>query len=191
METLSAPTKVNLSFNATKLPSIFYNLNDPRRFTDPYALDHQTGEMRLVLTERERFDKFSRDRAYRQWLKAFDIKPKHMKFQRVRIISDKWAEAASHDWWKNFQDALLTVFVQPETMYYGRQWLQFYIVCPEDCELIARYLWNKKNLPLPPRKNKWVTEEPRLRTAYVVPTRCCSQLRNETKGGIPEFSSVL
>lgn len=183
--------KTNLSLATTRLPHYFYDLSHPRRFSDPYTLSHNDGELRLILSEEERREKNQRDLVYRAWLHMFDLKPKHCKFQRVRVVRDKWAESTHWDWWKGFQDALFTVFVSPETLYYKKEWIQFYVICPEDCELISRYLWEKKNSPLPPRVCKYISEDKRLRVAYVVPTRCCSQLRNETKGGIPENHDLL
>ena len=187
---LGPETSSKLSLNTTKLPHYFYDITHPRRWTDPFA-SREDGRDRLVLGVNELRDKIHRDLAYRDWLKRFSLKDRLMKFQRVRVVRDKWQEATHFDWWLGFQDAIFTTFINPENMYYKTEFIQFYVICPEDCELITRHLRKKKHGDLPPRKNKWVAEDPRLKVAYVIPTRCCSQIRNETVGGKLEWEEHL
>lgn len=182
--------KLNLSLATTKLPGYFYDISNPIRWFDPFA-NKEDGEDRIILTPREQFDKLERNQEYSAWLRRFDLKQRLMKFQRVRIVKDQYAESTQWDWWKDFQDAIVTVFINPENMYYKKDFMQFYVVCPEDCELISRNLLYKKHGNLPPRKAKWIAEDPRLKIAYVVPCRCCSQIRNETKAGKLEWQEHL
>ena len=48
------------------------------------------------------------------------LKPKIMKWQAIRILTDKHSESSKDDWWQDYQDAVFRVFIQPETVYNGK-----------------------------------------------------------------------
>lgn len=180
----------NTGFRA-RLPEYFYTLDHPKRWTDEFS-SPDTGEERLVLTPEEIRLKYRRDKAYKGWIARHKLRPKNMKFQRIRVTQDKYADSTSRDWWPQFYGAIFTVWMNPETFKENRQIMQYYILCPEDCELVQRYFWELKNPPLPPRGlGELVTRDPRLTTALVIPTRCAHHLRNETAGGQMEYAKFL
>lgn len=177
----------------TKLPSYFYDIADPKRWVDNFA--DTSGEERLVLTFSELQDKAERDKAYIAWLNRHQLKSKRVKFQRIRILNDKYSESGPNDWWPKYHAAIFTVWMQPETLKQGKHHMQFYVLCPEDCEMILRYEHSTHGRSLPQRSalmgERWLSRHPALTLALVVPTKCCHHLRNETSGGELEYRHHL
>lgn len=187
------PLRTNGTGFQTKLPDYFFSLSDSRRWYDKFAANELTGEERLVLDVNELSEKYARDKAYAAWLKAFGIRPKRMKWQAIRVIRDMHKEASPKDWWPKYYGAMFRVWLQPETFKEGREWVQYYILHPEDCELIQRHELREKGISVPERSalEPFVSEDPRLRICRVIPTQCAWQLRNETSGGKLDHLSVL
>lgn len=185
-------TSLNTGFRV-KLPAYFYDLAHPVRWTDPFA--SQDGEEeRQILSLRELRDKSRRSKVYNAWLNRHGIKSRPIVFQRIRIVNDKYYESTPSDWWPKYHAAIFTVFRNPVTFYHGRKWTQFYILCPEDCELILRYEAKEKGTTLPKRqwpREKFISKHKALKICFVVPTECCRHLRNETVGGKLEYESQL
>lgn len=185
------PGTLNTGFR-TKLPHYFFDLTHPVRWTDPYASQDSDYE-RLVLSTMEIFDKARRNKEYTKWLEKFGIKPRQMLFQRIRIINDKYHDSTPQDWWPKYHAAIFTVFMNPVTLKNGKKWIQYYVLCPEDCELICRHEAKEKGTTLRQRKlpkERFVFNDKAMR-CFVVPTSCCHHLRNETVAGALAFKDQL
>jgi hypothetical protein len=167
-----------------KLPSYFYDITHPTRWTDPYST--ALGEDRLVLTPREISEKAERDRQYLAWLGKFRLKGKNPKFQAIRVIRFKHSTSVSKDWWERYQDCAFRVYVQPENTYDGKAYKQWYVLSPEDAYLVNRYELERDGPTLPPRdwtNEKYISTDKRLRRARIIPCECCAHMRHETTGG--------
>lgn len=179
----------------TRLPDYFYNIADPRRWYDEFAADPVTGEQREVLSIGELIRKRDKGMAYRGWLHRHELRSKVLKFQRIRIINDKDPKytPSPNDWWPKYHGAIFTVFMQPETLKQGKNFIQFYVLCPEDCEMVLRYEHSLKNPPLPIRSEvePYLSDDSRLRLALVVPSKCCHHLKNETFAGKTAYQEHL
>jgi hypothetical protein len=178
-----------IGFNA-KLPSYFYDIKDSRRWYDEFSTIGSTGEEseRMVLTPAELKARYQRNKAYARWLSRHGLRPKQMRWQRVRVVNDKYQESStSLDWWPEFYGAIFTVFQQPETLKEGKKWIQYYVLAPEDSEMVLRYKASKLGITIPPRIAPWIHQDKSVTNVLVLPTRCASNLRNETKAGIQEY----
>lgn len=175
-----------------RLPPHFYDITHPKRWTDTFSTPQ--GEERRVLTPFEMKERYMRNECYKAWLRSFkfmgsDLKGKQMKWQVVQILGRNHAQTSELDWWDDYRDAVFRVFVQPETRYskYVRDHVQWYLLCPEDCELVARYEAKKKGITIPPRAalggERWMSRYPEARRALLVPVECCRHFRHETTGG--------
>jgi len=84
------------------------------------------------------------------------------------------------------------VFVVPFTHYEKRvkAHYQWYILCPEDTEMLIRYEASLKGIYIPKRdpiSEPWVSEDKRLRKVRLLPTEACRHWRHETTAGaLPE-----
>lgn len=170
-------------------PACLFSLTHPGRWSDPYASPQ--GEERLVLTPHEVIQRGRRDEAYTKWMRKFPgVKPpRRHKFQAVRVLRFKYSESDSKDWWEWFQGAVFRVYNQPLTAYdeKTKAWMQFYILCYEDAELVNRWELEKKGNILPPRdpiSEPYVSLDKRLRRMKLVPTECCQHERHNTTGGL-------
>lgn len=167
----------------TRLPEYFYRLDHPARWSDPFATG---GEERLVLTPHEVIQKGRRRVAYRQWCEAFDLPANDPLFQAIRVVNWRHDEMATSDWFRQYEGALFRVWVKPITNIVGGKgdWIQFYVVCPEDCELMHRYEWSKRGRVFPPRSalvDPWISRFKELRKARIIPTTCCKHFRHERR----------
>lgn len=168
-----------------KLPPEFYSITHPKRWVDPYA-------GRLVLTPTEIADKNHRNEAYTKWIGNLKprIKGKQMLWQAIRVLTWKHSERSGNEWWDRYCDAVFRVFVNPETVYDGVYYKQWYLLSVEDCYLVNRYEMEKSGPTLPPRD--WITEKhvstnKRLRRALMIPCESCEHLRHDTFAGkLPE-----
>lgn len=177
----------------TKPPAALYPCWDsgffvhPSRWVDPFAM--ADGSERLVLTPAELRGKAERDRAYTHWLNRRGIKSKRCIFQVVQILESSNYEGIHNPWWSPWRDACVRVFVQPETIYdeFTKEHVQWYVLAPEDSELLYRIEMDRKGFPQPPRNamegERWVSKNPNLRRARLVPVECCKHLRHETSAG--------
>lgn len=184
------------------LPHYFYDINaitdEGRiRWFDEFS-DEQGSIIELPMTAKMRKSKerYHRNQLYSAWIaakyiskpdgeRANVISPKMMKFQVIRVLAYKHSESNRKDWWENYQDAVFRVFVQPETIYDGKEHKQWYVLSPEDAYLVNRYEISKTNI-IPPRdytKEKYLSNDRRLRTARLIPVECCHHLRHETTAG--------
>lgn len=177
---------------AYKPERYFYTLDHPSRWVDPYATPQ--GEKRQVLTPAELRDRYARNTAYAAWLRRFTfrgqpIKAKNMQWQAVQVLSKYHSENRPDDWWHDFLDCIFRVWVTPETRKCQRtkDWKQWYVVCPEDSELINRSLLKHRGVSIPPRQvlqdERYFSKDKRLRRCMLIPTECCRHWRHETTAG--------
>lgn len=178
-------------FANVRLPDHFYSAIHPLRWRDEFV--HDSGEDKLVLTPAELKARYDRTMAYRKWLGRKGLGVNLMKWQLIQVMTFKHSEFSKKDWWENYQDALFRVFVQPQTLYcpVTKEHKQWYVLCPEDSEMVLRHEWEKKNPTLPPRSalkgERWVSKDKRLRKAKLIPVECCRHWRHETTAGqLPE-----
>jgi len=173
-----------------RLPEHFYSLTHPKRWQNTFALP--TGEERRVLLPQEIRKKAEREIEYKRWLEKRGLKPKAAKFQAIQITGFKHSLSSRADWWDNYQDCLFYVFVEPQTFYdkVTKDWVQYYILAPEDSEMVLRYEQSKKDVTLPPRsslKEPWISSNKKINGALPVATECCRHWRHETTAGqLPE-----
>jgi hypothetical protein len=117
------------------------------------------------------------------------ISGKQMKWQAVQILSSNHSQNSSKDWWDSYQDCVFRVFLQPETRYskYNKDWVQWYILCPEDSEMIMRERAWEKGITIPPRNalegERFISKIPEARKLLMVPVECCRHFRHETTAG--------
>jgi hypothetical protein len=166
-----------------KPPAHFYTFLSPKRWRDEYA--NKDGSERLVLTPSEIMARGRRNDAYRQWLCRFDATKRisNMKWTNIRIIRRNHDFTDKRDWWENYEEAVLRVFLQPITLYdqTSLSWLQYYVLHPEDSEMIKRHMFEKKGVNIPPRdylKDPYVSSVKELRKALIIPTKCCHHIAN-------------
>lgn len=147
-----------------------------------------------MLTPAELRDRYQRNEAYRAWLRKFrfmgeKLKGKQMKWQVVQILSSSHAQRSELDWWDEYRDAVFRVFVQPETRYskYVNDHVQWYVLSPEDCELVHRHKAKQKGITIPPRNalegERYISKHPQARGCLMVPVECCRHFRHETTAG--------
>ncbi len=180
-----------IGFNA-KLPGYFYDIRDSRRWFDQFVTGtHGEGEERLILTPAELAARYARNKAYAKWISAHGLRPKQMRWQRVRVVRDEYLESTKKDWWPQFYGAIFTVFQQPETLKEGKKWLQYYVLCPEDSEMVLRYKLSEHGISVPPRIAPFIHTDKRVTDVLVLPTRCAANIRNETAAGIQEYGGYL
>lgn len=188
------------------LPDYFYNINarlpDGRtrwfdEFADPAPSIIQPGK---DLNPQFLKARAQRNEVYSRWLAAFFtehegnfvplIKPKQMVWQAIRIHKADHSENNANDWWDPFQDAVFRAFVSPETVYCytSGEHKQWYLLSPEDCYLVNCWYALKAGRHIPHReiwgREKYLSGEPDLRKARLVPVECCMHMRHETSGGI-------
>lgn len=174
------------------LPGYFYTLNHPMRWVDPYI--NADGSDRQVLTPRELRDRADRNEAYSCWLGKFRFKGaplrgKRMIWQAVQVISTQHAERDPRDWWGDYRDSLFRVFTQPETRKCSvtGDWVQWYVLCPEDSEMVMRYQAKEKGIHPAPRRamqgERWVSKDKRVNKCLLIPTECARHWRHETTAG--------
>lgn len=187
-----------------RLPGYFYDLqaitpDGTERWADNFNDDApsviQSKDMDLAYLRA----KSARNENYAKWQAGFfnrigdtfypSIKPMMMKWQAVRVISFKHSESAVNDWWENYQDAVFRVFVQPQTFtaFETGTYKQWYVLCPEDGELVNRHELERVNELLQPRNRigneRYFSADRRLRSLRAVPVECCRHLRHETTAG--------
>lgn len=174
------------------LPHHFYTLNHPLRWTDPYV--NTDGSDRQVLTPSELAARHKRNLAYRDWLGRFRFKGeplrgKQMRWQAIQVMGTHHAEKDPRDWWGNYLDAVFRVFMQPETRKckYTGDWVQWYVLAPEDSEMVMRNELEKKGSTPKPRRalegEMWLSKDKRLRKCLLIPTECSRHWRHETTAG--------
>jgi len=159
----------------------------PGRWTDPFL--KESGEERLVLSPKELRDRAERNKAYTQWLQRRGLKNRQMVWQVVQIMTSSHDERSSADWWPRFQDCVFRVWLNPEYLYceLTGDFKGYYILCPEDSELVRRWIMDQKGFPQPPRDalsgERWVSKNKNINSALVVPVECCRHFRHETTAG--------
>lgn len=169
-----------------KLPAHFYNITHPLRWFDEFS--SPSGDERLILTPLEISRKVRRNEAYARWLHLFRLKLSVMKFQAIRVHHLKHSESNKLDWWDNYRDSAFRVFVNPHTIYDNvtGEHKQWYILSPEDCELVNRSILERTGATLPPRdplSEPFYSTDKRLRQARVIPVECAVHVRHETFAG--------
>jgi len=169
-----------------RIPSYFYSCTNPIRWRDPYS--HPDDQERLILTPNEIVQRGKRNEAYANWLVRHGLKNKLMRWQVIQILRFKHSESSRRDWWERYQDCLFRVWVSPETLYCKdtKQYKQWYVLCPEDSELLLRYEFALRNPELPPRSplsEPYFSKFKHLRKARLVPVECCRHWRHETTAG--------
>ena len=182
-------------------PKTFYSLEN--RWTDDFsdAPDPFKDSPIFQPMTKDSLMMYARNMAYNNWICSFHTKAKDgtktrtlhskmFKWQAIQILSDKHSETTSKDWWKNYQDCLFRVFMQPETFYdvSTGEHKQWYLLSPEDCYLVNKNEIEKTDATLPPREWKggevFLSSDPRLRKARLVPVECCRHWRHETTAGV-------
>lgn len=162
----------------------------PKRWIDTFA--DQVGREKMVLTPTQIIQKDERNRAYSEWLVRHGLPNMRHRFQVVQVLSSNHANKSyfRYQWWDNYRDCLLTVWVTPVTLKceYTKDWVQFYVVCPEDCELIKRYELKRQGITRPPRcalaGERWTSRDKAINKALLVPVECCRHFRHETTRGV-------
>lgn len=174
------------------LPRYFTDFDEPitlpgfegmKRFTDHLNPPQDSG---IELSNMELAARLERDTAYNEWFNRHRVKPKKCKFQRIRLADYYHADNSREDWFREYRDAVLTVFVKPHTEYarYQRQHRQSYILCPEDAYLIQCYERHLKGLAYHPRRSfRWISPHSKLMPLMTLPTETSPHLRHETTGG--------
>lgn len=164
----------------------------PSRWQDRFGKDINDDEEKAILTLDELREKKARNAAYNFWRKFHQLQPRKCLFQVVQILSNDHSEInrleKRKDWWPEYKDMVVRVWVEPDTFYSedGRDHKQWYVLCPEDSEMILRYEADKKGYPRPPRdeiKERWLSNDPAIRYPLAVPVECCRHFRHETTAG--------
>lgn len=191
-------------FRKRLLPDYFYSLkgvcNGKPRWEDEFA-DEAPSIIRAQDLDpvRNRL-KYERNVAYSKWLAGFftktesGFKPtlsgKKMAWQVIQVMTADHADRTSADWWGDYRDCVFRAFLSPEvrTCPYTSEYRQWYLLCPEDCELVNRYEIEKASkTKLPPRDvfgyEKFFSADKRLRRARLIPCECCRHFRHETTAG--------
>jgi len=181
------------------VPSAFYPYQfadgrlglSPARWVDPWARDDGKGE-RLVLSASEFAERGDMRRHYSSWLVRRGLKNMNHRFQVIQVMTSHHSEFSRFQWWNRYQDCLFTAWVTPQTVYcnYTKAHKQWYVVCPEDSEMVLRFELKEKGNPAPPRSaakgEKWVSRIKAINQALIIPVECCRHFRHETtKGEIP------
>lgn len=174
----------------------------PKRWEDvcssdiqnPKSEEEQTYKDKQVLNPAILREKYNRRMAYGMWQTHFNLTPRDAKFQVIQILTPDHSERSRFnyltkqpDWWPPFQDCLFRVFVEPQTYYdydlkVHKQW---YVLCPEDSELVLRYEMDKKGFIQPPRSEseKYFSMNSNINYPLAVPVECCRHFRHETTAG--------
>ena len=163
------------------------------RWYDDFS-ESMEGEEKLIVTQKDMLLKGERDAAYMEWLRRFrdnhGVRVKNMKWQSIRITGKDYPFARKEDWWLPYMDCTFKVFMQPHTAKcpVTKDWIQYYILSPEDTYLVHCYNRHIKGIAYPHRNTfKWITPHPPLRNLLMVPTECAPHLRHETTAGaLPE-----
>jgi hypothetical protein len=147
------------------------------------------GGERAILTPDEFLEKESRDAAYVRWINRFKgLTPKPMNWQLIRVHGTKHSSNQRKlPWWDRFQDCVFRVFTHPQGVYDRTGWQQWYLICPEDCELVNRHRLREKGVshgPRSPLKEKWISASKDVRKALLIPVECCKHYRHETTAGV-------
>ncbi len=187
----------------TLLPKYFYDLDgmtDERRlrwadeFADaaPHIIQPTRGDLNIHrLRAKQR-----RNAWWAKWCAAFcvrtptgdvvpKLKPGVFLWQAIRVLRSDHSEKNRIDWWDRYQDCLFRVFVNPQTLYCNTsgQHKQWYLLSPEDSYLVNRYEKEQKAGGQRPRdyggSERYLSADPDLRRARVIPVECCHHLRNE------------
>lgn len=174
---------------STKLPpAAFYSCTHPSRWFDEFS--HPEGDDKLILTPEQLKDKYERDSHYATWCRRRNLPPRKMKWQAMRILTMDHADRnVARDWWDLYRDCVFRVFLQPYTMRDPgtNEYRQWYILCPEDSEMVLRWECEKHGLIQPPRRashgERWISTNKNINKALCVPVECCHQLRHETTAG--------
>lgn len=188
----------------TLMPDYFYTLTGITEEQRPRWVDEFANDSNLILLPGKHDSrayvraKNERNEAYSRWVAAFFhtdpvtkeyvpwLKGSQMKWQAIRVLHDTHSETnRGVDWWPNYRDALFRVFLQPQTIYDHKtgEHKQWYLLCPEDCYLLNRQEIKSKG-GTPPSRNysgneKYLSADPNLRRARLIPVECAHHLRNE------------
>lgn len=162
---------------------------DPSRWQDRFAKTTEGGSSILTIDELK--ERNLRNACYNAWRRFHRLTPRKCLFQVVQIMTTDHSErdrlAKNKDWWPEYRDVVVRVFVEPETFYSedGRTHKQWYILCPEDSEMILRHELDASGHPQPPRspKEKWYSLNPAIRYPLAIPVECCRHFRHETTAG--------
>lgn len=171
-----------------KLPAHFYSCTHPLRWRDEYA--DNTGTARMVLTPFELMQMDRRNEAYAAWMNKFKMPPRRCMFQVIQCLSFHHSYANKHkDWWDRYRDCLFRVFVMPYTHYEKtlKQHYQWYVLCPEDSEMLLRYEYANKGIHIPKRDpitERWISNDKRVRKLRMLPVEACRHWRHETTAGV-------
>lgn len=184
-----------------RLPKYFYDINAVTdegrvRWVDEFADDApHIIKPSMDLNPTWLRDRDERNLQYAKWMAAKSattpdgwhyplLKPCSLNWQVIQVLSVR----SSRDWWGDFRDALFRVFVNPQTVYDGKGFEQWYLLSPEDCYLVNRYEIEKAGAQLPPRDyagaERWVSSDKRLRKAKLIPVECCRHWKHETTAGV-------
>lgn len=167
-----------------QIPTHFYDVSNSLRWKDDLA--SQDGAERFVLSPAEIMTKGRRSKAYLAWLAAFGVPGRHVKFQAIQILSSKHSDESRCDWWPPYQDCVFRVFIEPYVVYDGKLHKSWYVLCPEDTEMLHRFEWGVKGKVFPEREmllERYVSSNPLLRKLRLVPVECCRHWRHETTAG--------
>ena len=170
----------------------FYTLHHPRRWID--NLTTPQGEERVILSPSEMTFRYQRNMAYSDWLKRFSfkgekLKGKKMQWQAIQVMEKFHSENRSDDWWHPYLDCIFRVFLQPETRWCAvtGDWKQWYVLCPEDSEMVLRSQAKEEGIHIPERSalegERFFSKDKRLRKCLLIPTECCRHWRHETTAG--------
>lgn len=172
------------SVRIPKIPRHFYTILHPLRWADELATND--GEERMILSAQEILIKGRREAAYVQWLRKHGLPPRQCRFQAIQILAAKYGDTSPRDWWPPYRDCIFRVFVNPYNEHSGLQHRQWYILCPEDCEMINRFEADEQGRHYPPRQigERFISRQKELRKVKLVPVECCRHWRHETTGGV-------
>lgn len=145
-----------------------------------------TEEQEEAMPRREKILRGRRDNHYRRYIARFNVRTRLMKWQVIRVLSYQHGTSTRQDWFREYQDCLFRVFVNPHTIYDStkKKYLQFYILCPEDAFLVDCQERADKGLSYPPRSSFVYTPQHKaFRKLKIIPVECCHHFRHETTAG--------
>jgi hypothetical protein len=163
------------------IPKHFYDLQSPERWRDRFAT--QDGTERLILSPREIILKGRRRTSYLKWLHAHNLPGLNPTFQAIRLHNPESVEQNRRAWWPKYTECFFWVFVNPHTEYSGLVHRQWYVLAPEESEMVIRYELEAQGVWLPKRSlaEPWISNDKRLRKVRLVPVECCRHCRHEGK----------
>lgn len=137
----------------------------------------------------------TRNVCYRRWLKYWRIPNRRIRWQEVRIVTDKVSEhSTTKDYWFNrFIEGCFTVFENPISMQDAqtKKVYQYYLLSPEDCYEVALQLHRDKGIYVPRRHvggdELFLPKDLELSVPRVVPVEMCKHIRWETSGGTTSY----